>query len=346
MRVISSRRTPRLVRARSRTTTTRNLRTRPSRNIWRAIPRPVVASPTRSALICPTRRCAPRRRNARRPTRSTGSSARACSTGSPKRKSIPSRAAACGAPRTRRPENSTGPPSCSARTPQRAQRLLAWKDTDPAAAMAYWQSLTQATQSMIAATGPGVSFKQFADQYFAAGGAATTEAVLEARRYLEAFGEDTFFDWVWGLDPAGRQRQLILGDQQLGAVFDRKSRERLGLPDSPQPSDDQFVASAQTVRKQTEALATAIDQLTGSVDDSNAVAEIGQLYTAIMTDVQSLQQFAGQDQERLRNAAGADSAGASLGTAIAVYTEAPDEENLATLRTATEAFFAWTAVLA
>lgn len=100
------------------------------------------------------------------------------------------------------------------------------------------------------------------------------------------------------------------------------------------------------MRKQTEALATAIDQLTGSVDDSNAVAEIGQLYTAIMTDVQSLQQFAGQDQERLRNAAGADSAGASLGTAIAVYTEAPDEENLATLRTATEAFFAWTAVLA
>lgn len=68
-----------------------------------------------------------------------------------------------------------------------AQRLLAWKDTDPAAAMAYWQSLTQATQSMIAATGPGVSFKQFADQYFAAGGAATTEAVLEARRYLEAY---------------------------------------------------------------------------------------------------------------------------------------------------------------
>src|SRR4051795_8692547 len=66
----------------------------------------------------------------------------------------------------------------------------------------------------------------------------------------------------------------------------------------------------------------------------------------IMTDVQSLQQLAGQDQERLRNAAGADSAGGSLGTAIAVYGEAPDEEYLATLRTATEAFFAWIAVLA
>lgn len=229
---------------------------------------------------------------------------------------------------------------------EEARRLLAWKDTDPAAAMAYWQSLTQATRTMIAATGPGVAFRQFAEQYFAGGGASTTEAVLEARRYLDAYGEDTFFDWVWAMDPAGRQRQLILGNQQLGALFERKSRERLGLPGTHQPSDDQFIATAQTVRKQTETLATAIDLLTGSSDDSNAVSEIGQLYTAIMTDVQSLQQLAGQDQERARNAAGADSTGGSLGQAIAIYSENPDEENLATLRSATEAFFAWVAVLA
>jgi len=217
-------------------------------------------------------------------------------------------------------------------------RLLALKDTKPDEAMRYWASMTQATRMLIAATGSGYAFQQWTEQY---GGSSTPEAVLEARRYLEAYGEETFFDWVWAMDPAGRQRQMILHDDQLGAVFERQSRARLGLPETPVAGPDQFIESARLVQQQVQTMATAVDQLTGSEDDSNAISEIGELYGVIMAELQTAQALAGQIQDRLQCAVGAESAGANLGPAIAVYGESPDEENLALLRSGTVNLLEW-----
>jgi hypothetical protein len=220
-----------------------------------------------------------------------------------------------------------------------AKRILDWAQTDGDAAMAYWQSLTQATRVSLSSS--YTPLQRYAEQYFQTGGEAIPEAVLEAQRYLEAYGEETFFDWVWTMDPAGRQRQLILHDDQLGAVFERQSRTRLGLPETPLAGPDQFLDSARLLEQQVHTLATAVDQLTGSEDDSNAVSEIGELYSVIMTELQTAQTLAGQIQDRLQYAVGAASAGANLGPAIAVYGESPDEENLAGLRSGTVNLLEW-----
>jgi hypothetical protein len=134
---------------------------------------------------------------------------------------------------------------------------------------------------------------------------------------------------------------MILHDDQLGAVFERQSRVRLGLPETPVAGPDQFLDSARLVQQQVQTLAVAVDQLTGTEDDANAVNEIGELYGVIMTELQTAQTLAGQIQDRLQAAVGADGAGANLGPAIAGYGERPDEENLAGLRSGTVNLLEW-----
>src|SRR5262249_14942161 len=159
-------------------------------------------------------------------------------------------------------------------------------------AMAYWQSLPQATRAMLGSS--WVPLRTFTEQYFAGGGAATPEAVLDARRYLEAYGDATFYSWVAQLPEDGRQRTLTLGDPDLAAAYQRgaEADSRGALLDgaTPAAADPRAVLGAR-LDAQAIVIATAVAQFAGNEYDD--VAGVAEAYTALMSDVQEYQHCAG-----------------------------------------------------
>ncbi len=150
----------------------------------------------------------------------------------------------------------------------------------------------------------------------------------------------------WPTLPETDRYYLAVRDAEIQTwSYEWGNRALLGLPEHAAPSDDQFLATAVNIEKQVQTLATAVDRLTGTEGDSEAIADITQLYGAIMTDVGALQSLAGQDLDRLRTAVGAHDSGAALGQALAVYSEGPDQQNLAAVNEATVTFHAWVGAL-
>jgi putative adhesin Stv-like protein len=105
---------------------------------------------------------------------------------------------------------------------EEANRIQAWLASDPQAAIAYWESLTDATKVQL--TGVNVDLEEDVAAYYDAGGESTPRAVLQARQYLADAGEGSFYDWVAGLD--AKQQEFILGETDLEAAFEREKARR------------------------------------------------------------------------------------------------------------------------
>jgi hypothetical protein len=103
-----------------------------------------------------------------------------------------------------------------------AARIQAWLASDPQAAIAYWESLTDATKVQL--TGVNVGLEEDIAAYYDAGGESTATAVLQARRYLADAGEASFYDWVVGLDDT--QQAFILSTDDLSAAYERERARR------------------------------------------------------------------------------------------------------------------------
>ncbi len=220
-----------------------------------------------------------------------------------------------------------------------AKRILAWAQTEPDAAMAYWESLTQATQTLIASSWNPLMV--FTRNYFAGGGESTPAAVLEARRYLEAYGEAAFYSWVVQMEEGGRQREMILGDRDLAAAFRRGWGEvdpRGALFDGATPTQgDPTAVLTARIDDQATAIATAVSQFSGSEEDD--VATVAQAFGGLMSDVQTYQGSVGED--RATAAASLYAAGADVGTKLAVHQEQHDPESLAELVGAVDLLCQW-----
>jgi hypothetical protein len=105
---------------------------------------------------------------------------------------------------------------------EEADRIQAWLASDPQAAIAYWESLTDATRVQL--TGVNVELEEDVQAYYDAGGASTPAAVLQARRYLADAGEGSFYDWVAGMDDT--QRDMIRSEADLDAAYEREEARR------------------------------------------------------------------------------------------------------------------------
>jgi hypothetical protein len=94
------------------------------------------------------------------------------------------------------------------------------------AAIAELESLSDATRAMLFTT--NTDLRQFAEEYYFISDydptAGTTQAVLEARRALEALGEDSFADHVDKY--AYKQKKLVLADAGLKAAYNRSVEKR------------------------------------------------------------------------------------------------------------------------
>lgn len=90
-------------------------------------------------------------------------------------------------------------------------RILTWAQTDPAAAMAYYQSLSEATRVQL--NGANTNLKAWAESYFTGGGTDTPAAVVEALNYLESHGDVAFADYADQWD--GTQRSVALADDRV-----------------------------------------------------------------------------------------------------------------------------------
>jgi hypothetical protein len=93
---------------------------------------------------------------------------------------------------------------------EEAMRIAEWGKTDPDAAMAYFQSLPQATQAILKSKVP---LATFVDGYFAGGGEAIPAAVVDARNYVESHGDIAFVDYAEQFD--AQQRSMVLAEQDL-----------------------------------------------------------------------------------------------------------------------------------
>jgi hypothetical protein len=103
-----------------------------------------------------------------------------------------------------------------------ARRIQAWLASDPQDAIAYWESLTDATKVQL--TGVSLELEEDIAAYYDAGGASTPTAILQARKYLADAGEGSFYDWVAGMD--AKQRQFVLAEDDLEAAFEREEARR------------------------------------------------------------------------------------------------------------------------
>jgi len=131
-------------------------------------------------------------------------------------------------------------------------------------------------------------------------------------------------------------------DEEIGTwVRNHGDRARLFDGQEPQPSNDQYAVTAGRVGEIWGGIATGLYGLTGTQADTSDVGDIAQAYTAFMNDVQSLTNLTGDSVDRQRAAYGLYQAGADLGSAIAVYQENQDEDNLKSLHAAGENVATW-----
>jgi hypothetical protein len=210
---------------------------------------------------------------------------------------------------------------------QEGLRIFNWAKTDPAAAMEYWESLTDITRVMIGSN--YVPLRTFAENYFKAGGKSTPAAILEARRYLEASGEEAFFDWSKQWDQ--KQKEIIQTDSDLRAVIDRVTRARLGLSDGS--SGDPVAKQIESVKSQAADLAQTVSGLTEDAE-GDAIAVLTTAFSTFMEGVQTLQRLATGTTAVEQTAASLYQAGADAGTKTAQFHESPDAESLEGLKSA------------
>ena len=105
---------------------------------------------------------------------------------------------------------------------EESDRIKAWLGSDPEAAIAYWETLTEATRVQL--TGIDVELEEQVQAYYDAGGASTPAALVQARQYLADAGEGSFYDWVAGMDH--KQQGMILGEDDLKAAYERERARR------------------------------------------------------------------------------------------------------------------------
>jgi hypothetical protein len=222
------------------------------------------------------------------------------------------------------------------------ERILTWAQAEPEAAMEYWQSLTDITRVMIGSN--YVPVRTFAENYFKGGGESTPAAVLEARRYLEAQGEDSFFDWSQQWDT--KRRGIIETDSDLRSLLERLTRARLGLSGGSGGtggtggsggsggSGDEMAKQVETVKSQATNLTQAASGL--SEDGGGDLSGLTTAFSTFMQDVQALQKMAATAgaTEVERAAVSLQEAGAEAGRKTAVFQESPGEESLAGVKSA------------
>ena len=90
-------------------------------------------------------------------------------------------------------------------------RILTWAQTEPDAAMQYYQSLSEATRAML--NGANTNLAKWAEDYYKGGGTDTPAAVVEARNYLESHGDVAFADFADQMEPM--QRSTAFADDDV-----------------------------------------------------------------------------------------------------------------------------------
>src|SRR5262249_12721584 len=128
----------------------------------------------------------------------------------------------------------------------------------------------------------------------------------------------------------GRQRELIMGDRDLAAAYQRgwgqvDPRGALGL--QPQQSGDQVTVLAHRIDEEAMAIATAVAHFAGSEEDD--VDGVTAAYTAMMDDIQAYQNSAGE--HLAQTAASLYAVGAEVGVKLAMHQEQHDEDSRAEL---------------
>jgi Putative adhesin Stv domain len=111
-----------------------------------------------------------------------------------------------------------------------ARRIVDWAQTDPEAAMQYYQSLSEATRVQL--NGANTNLKTWAESYFSSGGTDTAFAVTEALSYLESHGDVAFADyadqWEQGQRSVAFADERVLDGYWLG--YGRRMLQREGAP--------------------------------------------------------------------------------------------------------------------
>ncbi len=226
----------------------------------------------------------------------------------------------------------------------RAERVLELSKTDEAAAIAVVESWSEPTRQMIYSN--YVDLKTWVEEYYKKGGAASSEAVMEARRALEALGEESFADQVDKY--AAKQREMVLADPDLDAAYTRSSkseiggkssmRERLGLIERQKTIRQEAEAQIDSLQKQGAEIGVAITNLTGTPSDHDPIAALSMAFGTFMGFVETIQKIAEKESLKtvITRAATVHQDGADLGVALATYSEIQDNDNLTKLRTAME----------
>jgi hypothetical protein len=228
---------------------------------------------------------------------------------------------------------------------EEAKRILDLATNDPVAAINAVEAWSEPTRQMVFSN--YTPLRTWVENYYKSGGAASSEAVMEARRALEALGEDSFADHVDKYDQ--KQRDMVRGDRELNAAYmrsfekrkverDRLTRERLGLIEKQKTIRQEAEAQIDSLQKLAAEMGVAITNLTGTPNDHDAVASLSTAFGSLMGFVQTTQAIG--EKEALKTVIGRAAAvhheGADLGVALATYSEIQDNDNLTKLKAAME----------
>lgn len=208
-----------------------------------------------------------------------------------------------------------------------AGRVLAWLNADPTPAVAYWETLTQATQSMLIHA--NIELRDALRAHYRGAGAATPAALVQARQYLDSYGAGAFYAWVATMPEDGPQRAMILADHALAVAFQAGWTGAQGY--ALDGHDGQgYGGLPARIGQQVAVLAEAVAAYTGTeLDDATAAA---QAYGALRADVHAYYTSVGGDA-----ATPLYSACAEVGSALSAYHELPGEEALENLHAAVTA---------
>ena len=195
-----------------------------------------------------------------------------------------------------------------AETQAEGARLLALSKTDPAAAIGQIESLSEPTRQMLFANVYAVEL--FTMDYYKKGGPATPEAVLEARRALEALGEESFADHVDKYDI--KQKEMVLADGILNSAYQRSTEkrikarlreeqemgERLGLIERQRTIREEALVQIDTLEKQAGEMGIVISSLSGTERDQDTIVLLTAAFLSLMGFVETIQRIA--DREALK----------------------------------------------
>jgi hypothetical protein len=160
--------------------------------------------------------------------------------------------------------------------------------------------------------------------------------VVHGRWYLQAHGEDAFFAWMSGLQPA--QQARLRSDDELAAVANRLTRRALGLDRGGEPDRDPNVVLAERIDGQARAIMEAVAGLDAEEPDPTTVGDLETAMESVMGDIDAYQRAVadGPSQSLYQ-------AGAAAAQALAIYMESPDRESRAALGEAVGLLGEWAA---